>query len=108
MSTQEVARTVLVFYRVRAAGHVHHFQASFLRSPHQGARPGEDLVRQMEHVGYVCVIEPGSRVRTVHEVRAPCETHEEVEQEVRRYLAEQYRISMDQVEEIGRHVFEAG
>ena len=107
-AAQEAERTVLVFYRVRAGEHVHHFQASFLRAPYHGARPGEDLVRQMEHVGYVCAIEPGARIRTVHEVRTPCETHEEVEREVLRYLAEQYRTSPDQVEEIARHVFEGG
>lgn len=105
--SQEVEQTVLVFYRVRAGGRVHHFQASFLRAAYHGARPGADLVRQMEHVGYVCAIEPGARVRTVHEVRTPCKSHKEVEAEVRRYLAEQHETSQDQIEEIARHVFES-
>ena len=107
MSTQEAERTVLVFYRVRDGERVRHFQASFLRGPHRGARPGQDLVRQMEHVGFVCAIQPGVRVRTVHEVRTPCTTHEDVEREVLRYLMDDLGVSADQVEEIARHVFEA-
>lgn len=106
-NSQEVEQTVLVFYRVRVGERLHHFQASFLRAAYRGARPGSDLVRQMEHVGYVCAIEPGARVRTVHEVRTPCKSHEEVEAEVLRYLAEQHGTSPDRIEEIARHVFEA-
>lgn len=107
-NAQETEQTVLVFYRVRAGDRTHHFQASYLRARYHGARPGDELVPQMEHVGYVCAIEPGARIRTIHEIRTPCNSHEEVEGEVVRYLAKHHETSPDRVEELARHVFDAG
>jgi len=106
VSTSEpVERTVFVFYRVREDGRAHHYQASYLRTYYRGARPGEDLVRQVEFVGYCCRIEPGERLSTVKELRQPRQSQEELEREVRTFLAARHGTTPDRVEEVARHAF---
>lgn len=104
---EPVEQTVLIFFQVTTPERRHHYQASVLRTSYHGARPGDEVVHQIEHVGYVCAIEPGTRVQTVKELRAPRGTREEVEAEIRSFLTKRHGVSDDDVVEAGRHVFTA-